>query len=117
MYLAQNPMAANDVPLVVLVDGDTASSAEVVAAAFKENERAILVGQSTYGKGSIQKLLTLQAGAGLNLTLARFYSPRGQPFAGVGVVPHLIEPRRDAMKDIPLDVALDQAARLLAMRP
>jgi carboxyl-terminal processing protease len=100
----------------VLVDGDTASAAEVVAGALKENERAVLVGQPTYGKGSIQKLLVLQAGAGLNLTLARFYSPRGQPFAGVGVTPHVVESRRDAMKDFQLDAALEQAARLLGMR-
>jgi carboxyl-terminal processing protease len=116
-YLAQNPMSATDVPLVVLVDGDTASAAEVVAGALKENDRALLVGQSTFGKGSIQKLLTLQAGAGLNLTLARFYSPRGQPFAGVGVAPHLVEPRGDGMKDTQLDQAVAQAARLLAMKP
>lgn len=116
MYLAQNPAAAAEFPLVVLVDGDTASAAEVLAGALKENERAVLVGQPTYGKGSIQKLLVLQAGAGLNLTLARFYSPRGQPFAGVGVTPHVVESRRDAMKDFQLDAALEQAARLLGMR-
>jgi carboxyl-terminal processing protease len=116
MYLAQNAMAATDVPLVVLVDADTASAAEVVAGALKENDRAVLVGQPTYGKASIQKLLTLQAGAGLYLTLARFYSPRGQPFAGVGVAPHVVEPRRDPMKDSQLDLAVEQAVRLLGMR-
>ena len=74
-YLAQNPMTALDIPLIVLVDGETASAAEVVAGALKENERALLVGQQTYGKGSIQKLLTLRAGGGLYLTLARLYAP------------------------------------------
>ena len=95
-YLAQNPLAATDVPLVVLVDGDTASAAEVVAAALKENERAVLVGQPTFGKGSIQKLIPLQTGVGLHLTLARFYSPLGQPFAGTGVCaePARAAPRR-----------------------
>ncbi len=115
-YLAQNPMTALDVPLVVLVDGETASAAEVVAGALKENERALLVGQQTYGKGSIQKLLALRAGGGLYLTLARFYAPHGQPFAGIGVTPHLAEPRRDAMKDYQFDLAVEQAARLLIMR-
>jgi carboxyl-terminal processing protease len=115
-YLAQNPMTALDVPLVVLVDGETASAAEVVAGALKENERAILVGQQTYGKGSIQKLLTLQAGGGLYLTLARLYNPRGQAFANVGVTPDIVEPRRDAMKDFQFDVAVEQATRLLTMR-
>jgi carboxyl-terminal processing protease len=115
-YTAQNPMSAVDVPLVVLVDGDTASAAEVVAGALKDNDRAVLVGQQTYGKGSIQKLLTLQAGSGLYLTLARLYAPRGQSFAGVGVTPHYAEPRRDGMKDAQLEFAVEQAVRLLAMR-
>jgi carboxyl-terminal processing protease len=115
-YQAQNPMTAVDMPLVVLVDGETASAAEVLAGALKENERALLVGQPTYGKGSIQKLLTLKAGAGLYLTLARFYSPRGQSFGGVGVAPHLAEPRRDPMRDSQLEVAVEEAARLLTMR-
>lgn len=115
-YSAQNPLAATDVPLVVLVDGETASAAEVLAGALKDNQRAILVGQTTFGKGSIQKLLTLQAGAGMNLTLARLYSPLGQPFAGIGISPDFVEPRRDPMKDSQLDVAFEQAARLMVMR-
>jgi C-terminal peptidase prc len=115
-YLAQNPMSSTDVPLVVLVDGDTASAAEVVAGALKENDRAILVGQQTYGKGSIQKLLTLHSGGGLYLTLARFYAPRGQAVSGTGVAPHIVEPRRDGMKDFQFDLAVEQAARLLSMR-
>ncbi|HEX4592249.1 MAG TPA: S41 family peptidase [Gemmataceae bacterium] len=114
-YLAQNPMTASDVPLVVLVDGDTASAAEVVAGALRDNDRALLVGQQTYGKGTIQKLLPLQAGSGLYLTLARLYGPRGQAVSGVGVAPHVVEPRRDGMKDFQFDVALEQATRLLAM--
>jgi C-terminal peptidase prc len=115
-YLAQNPMSAVDMPLVVLVDGDTASAAEVVAGALKENDRALLVGQQTYGKGSIQKLLTLHSGGGLYLTLAQFYAPRGQAVTGVGVAPHLVEPRRDGMKDFQFEMAVDQAGRLLTMR-
>jgi carboxyl-terminal processing protease len=115
-YTARHPMAANDIPLVVLVDGDTASAAEILAAALKDNDRALLVGQSTYGKGSIQKLLPLQAGSGLYLTLARWYGPHGQAIAGVGVSPHFVEPRREPMKDAQLEMALEQASRLLAMR-
>jgi carboxyl-terminal processing protease len=115
-FVAQNPLNALDVPLIALVDGDTASAAEVVAGALKDNQRALLIGQTTYGKGSIQRLLQLQAGGGLRLTLARFVSPRGQPFANVGVTPHLFEPRREAAKDYQFDLALEQAARMLAMR-
>ncbi|HEX4591253.1 MAG TPA: S41 family peptidase [Gemmataceae bacterium] len=114
-YLAQSPMTAVDVPLIVLVDGDTASAAEVVAGALKDNDRAVLVGQQTYGKGSIQTLLTLQAGSGLYLTLARLYAPRGQAVTGAGVTPHIVESRHEGMKDFQFDVALEQAMRLLNM--
>jgi carboxyl-terminal processing protease len=114
-YTAQHPLAALDVPLVVLIDGDTASAAEVVAGALKDNQRALLVGQPTYGKGSIQALVQLQAGGGIRLTLARFYTPNGQPFAGAGVAPHLAV-RRESMRDEQLDAAFEQAARLLTMR-
>jgi carboxyl-terminal processing protease len=111
-FIAQNSLTAIDVPLVVLVDGDTASAAEVVAGALKDNQRAMLIGQTTYGKGSIQWLVPLQVGGGIRLTLARFYTPRGQPFTGVGVAPHIFEPRRDSQ----LELAFEQAARLMTMK-
>ncbi len=115
-FPVRKALAAIDVPMVLLVDGDTASAAEVVAGALKDHQRALLIGQTTYGKGSIQSLVTLQTGGGIRLTLARFYSPSGRPFAGVGVTPDLIEPRRDPAKDYQLDLAFEQAARMLAMR-
>jgi carboxyl-terminal processing protease len=111
-YLAQTPQQALDVPLVVLIDGDTASAAEVVAGALKENQRATLVGQPTYGKGSVQCLLQLQAGGGLRITLAKLFGPRGQPLTGLGVVPNLLEP----LPTRQLEVAYEQAVRLLGMR-
>jgi carboxyl-terminal processing protease len=113
IYTVQHPFVSLEMPLVVLIDADTASAAEVVAGALKENARATLVGTPTYGKGSIQCLLTLQAGSGLRLTLARFFSPRGNPFTGLGVTPHYVEARRDPLKDLQLELALEQAARLL----
>ena len=78
------------VPLVVLVDGETASSAEMVAGALKDNLRGKLVGKTTFGKGSIQKIKSLSsAQAGIRMTVARFYSPRQQAYDGRGVAPHL----------------------------
>src|SRR5262249_6369838 len=88
------------------------SAPEVGAGPLKDNQRALLIGKTTYGKGSIQSLIPLQVGGGVRLTLARFYTPRGQPFAGVGVTPHIFEPRRDSQ----LEMAFEQAARLLAMK-
>ena len=104
VYRADNP-AALTLPLVVLVDADTASAAEVLAGALKENGRALVVGQTTYGKGSSQSLLKLPTegelrvpavfGAGpsmggIRLTIARFLSPTGQPYGGRGVAPDVI---------------------------
>jgi carboxyl-terminal processing protease len=81
------------VPMVVLIDGDTASAAEVVAGALKENRRATLVGQTTFGKGSIQCVIPLdkppldKRPGGIRITVARFYSPARHPYNGVGVSP------------------------------
>ena len=85
---AHNPDALG-VPLVVLVDGETASAAEVVAGALKDNHRARLVGQTTFGKGSIQCLVKLASlKAGLNVTVGRFASPEHVFYDARGVAPH-----------------------------
>ncbi len=115
IYAASAPMGAFELPMVALIDADTASAAEVLASALKSNNRATLVGQTTFGKGSVQKLFHLQAGSGLKLTLAHFFAAGGRPLAGVGVSPH-VEVRREAMKDAALDAALEQATRLLTMK-
>lgn len=112
-YLTHAGSGVYDFPLVVLVDGDTASAAEVLAGALKDRQRAYLVGQPTYGKGSIQGMVQLNSVGGLRLTLARFFPPSGQPFQDTGIVPHLTEPGRERQ----LELALDHAARLAAMRP
>jgi carboxyl-terminal processing protease len=76
------------VPLAVLVDGDTASSAEVVAGALKDNQRAVIVGQPTYGKASIQYVFPLEnAPGGLRLTVAKFSTPSRVPLSGRGLMP------------------------------
>lgn len=76
------------VPLVVLVDENSASASEILAAAIQENGRGTIVGRHTYGKGTVQTLLELQSvSAGLRLTTAKFYSPTGREMAGAGVEP------------------------------
>jgi carboxyl-terminal processing protease len=103
-----------DGPVVALIDADTASAAEVLAGALRTHSRAILVGQATFGKDSIQRLLHLSDGAAIRLTLARFLLPNGKAF--VGVEPHIVEPRRDPMRDYQFEAALEQAARMIATR-
>ncbi|MFM8413779.1 MAG: S41 family peptidase [Planctomycetota bacterium] len=76
------------VPLVVLIDGDSASSSEILAGAIRDHRRGTIVGSRSYGKGSIQGIFPLEAaGVGMRLTTAKFFSPRGLPFSGVGVEP------------------------------
>jgi carboxyl-terminal processing protease len=83
---SMNPLT---LPLVVLVDGETASSAEVLAGALKDRALTRLLGQTTYGKGSIQSVIPLsKSQGGIRITVARLFSPAQQPYTGNGVVPH-----------------------------
>ena len=76
------------VPLVVLIDGDSASASEIFAAAIKDSHRGVVVGTRSYGKGSVQGIFPLgYAGAGARITTAKFFSPMGHPIASVGVTP------------------------------
>ena len=76
------------IPLVVLIDGNSASASEIFAAAIQENDRGLVVGRRSYGKGTVQTHFPLQSVSGnLKLTTAKFYSPRGREIAGAGVDP------------------------------
>ncbi|MFP5410677.1 MAG: S41 family peptidase [Gammaproteobacteria bacterium] len=74
-------------PLVVLVNGGTASAAEIVAGALQDHRRAVLVGTRTFGKGSVQTVLPLQRDRALKLTTARYYTPAGRSIQAEGIVP------------------------------
>lgn len=80
---------AKDVPVIVLVDGRTASAAEVLAAALADRGRAVVVGSSTFGKGLVQTLTTLPDGGELFVTWSRVLAPRGWPIQGLGVLPQV----------------------------
>ncbi len=85
-YRASRDTPFADVPMVVLVDGGTASAAEIVAAALKGNDRAIIVGDTTFGKGTVQVLYEVGEGA-LKLTVAQYLTPGGLSIQGVGITP------------------------------
>lgn len=75
-------------PLVLIIDGDSASSSEIFAGAIRDHGRGTIVGSRSYGKGSIQGIFPLDAaGVGMRLTTAKFFSPKGLPYSGVGVEP------------------------------
>ena len=77
-------------PLVVLVNGGSASGAEIVAGAIQDHGRGILVGTQTFGKGSVQTIIPLKDGSGLRLTTARYYTPSGRSIQAKGIVPDII---------------------------
>jgi len=78
------------VPLVVMIDGDSASSSEILAGAIRDHRRGTIVGSRSYGKGSIQGIFPLDsAGVGMRLTTAKFFSPKGLPYSLQGVEPDL----------------------------
>jgi carboxyl-terminal processing protease len=76
-----------DTPLYVLIDGDSASASEILAGAIHDHRRGVLVGQKSYGKGSVQGIFRLNHDIGIRLTTAKFYSPSGQAISGKGVQP------------------------------
>jgi carboxyl-terminal processing protease len=77
-------------PLVVLVNGGSASGAEIVAGAIQDHGRGIIVGTQTFGKGSVQTIIPLKDGSGLKLTTARYYTPNGRSIQAKGIAPDII---------------------------
>jgi carboxyl-terminal processing protease len=96
---------ARSYPLAVLVNGSSASGAEIVAGALKDTGRALLVGEKTFGKGSVQSVISLPDGSAVRLTTAKYFTPGKQPIHEKGVIPHI----RATMSS-------DDEARLLALR-
>ena len=84
-----NGKALTDLPLVVLVDGYSASASEILAGALKENHRAKVVGSRTYGKGTVQSVHALSDGSGLAVTIARYYPPSGMDINKKGIAPDI----------------------------
>ncbi len=96
-YPEQPEFRVND-PLLILIDQDSASASEILAAALKDYHRAVLLGGTSYGKGTVQELYPLSNGDWLKLTTARFYSPLGMEINHVGVSPDLTLEGPDMIK-------------------
>jgi carboxyl-terminal processing protease len=92
-YHARPGDAAKGLPVVVLVDAGSASAAEIVAAALQEHRRALVMGDVTFGKGSVQSLLPLTRQTALRLTTARYFTPSGRSVQEGGVTPDIIVPQ------------------------
>lgn len=80
-------MTEKELPIVVLIDGNSASASEILAGALKDRGAATLVGMKSYGKGSVQTILPLFRGDGIKLTVAKYYTPSGTSIDGIGIQP------------------------------
>lgn len=101
-----------EIPLVVLVDGGTASASEIVAGALQDHERAILVGETTFGKGVVQRTFTLDDGSELWITAARWFTPNGRAIHETGLTPDIVVPWPEEAKE-GADPQLDRAVEYL----
>jgi carboxyl-terminal processing protease len=89
-----------DIPLVLLVDRGSASASEVLAGALQDNQRALIVGERTFGKGSVQSVLPLRNGAGIKLTTARYYTPSGKSIQAEGIIPDVLASGKIQVLDV-----------------
>ena len=85
-----------DYPVVALVNGGTASSAEIVAGALQDHRRAVVLGTQTFGKGSVQTVIELEDHSALKLTIARYFTPAHRSIQGTGITPDVVVPSRPA---------------------
>jgi len=104
-----------DVPMVVLVNGGSASASEILAGAIKDYEKGVLMGTTTYGKGIVQRVMSLGDGSAVKLTVSHYYTPNGNDIHKVGIEPDIeVEFDVDAyLEDVEADNQLDEAISYL----
>ncbi|MFM2397393.1 MAG: hypothetical protein RLZZ144_643 [Pseudomonadota bacterium] len=89
-YLKAVPSIYSNLPMVVLVNGGSASASEIVAGALQDHKRAVIMGTQTFGKGSVQTILPLGSNSAIKLTTARYYTPGGRSIQAKGIVPDIV---------------------------
>ncbi|MFW6271542.1 MAG: S41 family peptidase [Desulfosalsimonas sp.] len=94
VYEASDDGSEPDYPVVILINGGSASAAEIVAGALQDNSRALILGTDSFGKGSVQTVKPLRGGYGLKYTIAKYYTPAGRSIQAEGIRPDLIVRRR-----------------------
>ena len=94
-FFAKNGDEVNGKPLVVLINNGSASASEIFAGALKDHKRAIILGENSYGKGSVQSIIPLRNGGGMRLTISKYYLPSGKSISEVGVSPDILVEETD----------------------
>ncbi len=115
-FTATPHQALDGAPMVVLVNGGSASASEIVAGALQDHKRAIIMGTKTFGKGSVQTIMPMSNGAALKLTTARYFTPSGRSIQATGIEPDIVtedatltkaESDQERLKEADLSGALD----------
>jgi carboxyl-terminal processing protease len=119
-FSARNGDLANGMPIVVLINGGSASGAEIVAGALQDHKRAVVIGTRSFGKGTVQTIISLGEQGGLKLTTARYYTPSGRSIESKGIEPDIVvvqgsnptsfdysPEKNQSAKDLQLKAAID----------
>ena len=119
-YTANPALFLTAMPMAVLINGGSASASEIVAGALQDRDRAVLVGEKSFGKGSVQTLFPLTDGSGLYVTIARYHTPSGRVIDHVGLTPTIEvkgEPDKDKAKDVALRRAVAEVRKAMVKEP
>ena len=112
-FFARKGDEINGKPIVVLINNGSASASEIFAGALKDHKRAIILGESSYGKGSVQSIIPLKNGGGIRLTISKYYLPSGKSISEVGVTPDILVEESDddfqinSKNDVQLNYAIN----------
>jgi carboxyl-terminal processing protease len=101
-------------PVILLVDGASASASEIFSGAMKDYHRAKIVGTKTFGKGMVQKIISLPNSTGINLTIAKYLTPKGKDINKIGISPDVVMPLRAVDIRQKKDLQLESAKNLMA---
>jgi carboxyl-terminal processing protease len=114
-WFAKKGDITNGKPLIILINYGSASASEIVAGALKDHKRAIILGENSYGKGSVQSIIPLKNRGAIRLTIAKYYLPSGKSISKVGVTPdiEIIEEAQDFKFNSETDNQLNYAIKLL----
>jgi len=109
-YFARKEGSWTEFPIVVLVNGGSASASEIVAGALQDHKRAVILGTKTFGKGSVQTILPLDDNSALRLTTARYFTPKGRSIQATGIVPDIV------LENVPVQEARAEEKKRLGLR-
>uniref|UniRef100_A0A7C4LZD6 S41 family peptidase n=1 Tax=candidate division CPR3 bacterium TaxID=2268181 RepID=A0A7C4LZD6_UNCC3 len=105
-----------DIPMVVLINGGSASASEILAGALRDHKRGILIGEKTFGKGSVQEMQVLKEGGALKITIAKWLTPNGSAIDKTGIMPDieiLWEKNQEVGKDNQLEKAYEEIGKII----